>query len=155
MFSKAKNPHRVFVGAVQQLLNVTEACWRPGKPNCLLWIDRDSSREVADNLLHTCCSSFWLQSAGLKRGSHIRGNIMPFRTRAAPCTRTEGDAGCDPQEMSRNDRSAASLHWASYEILRVTCRHEVGLADSHHHSAVLRCERPHAGALAGGHAVPQ
>lgn len=32
MFSKAKNPRRVFVGAVQQLLNITEACWRPGKP---------------------------------------------------------------------------------------------------------------------------
>jgi len=32
LFSKAKNPHRVFVGAVQQLYtDIDEACWRPGK----------------------------------------------------------------------------------------------------------------------------
>ena len=32
MFNKAANPHRVFVGAVQQLYtDLDEACWRPGK----------------------------------------------------------------------------------------------------------------------------
>ena len=31
MFEKAKYPQRVFVGAVQQLLEIEEACWRPGK----------------------------------------------------------------------------------------------------------------------------
>ena len=80
---------------------------------------------------------------------------MPFRTRAAACRHTVEDPGNDLQEISRNDRSAALLLWATYETLGVTCRHEVGLADSHHHSAVFGCERPHAGALAGGHAVPQ
>jgi hypothetical protein len=32
MFKKAANPRRVFVGAVQQLLEFKEACWHTGQP---------------------------------------------------------------------------------------------------------------------------
>ena len=89
-------------------------------------------REVSDSLLHVCCLSFWLQSAGLGRGSHTRSSMMPFWTRAAACRHTVEDSVCDLQEMSRNDRCAALLLWATYETLGVTCRHALGLADVHY-----------------------